>query len=108
MLPLAKQCIHNLEEKRPSSWDVCNALRSLKESCECQQSKDEVSVERKLENESQLHQMQVTKIMMEMHDKIAKMKEEHSQHIESIFITTMDSIKRTTASAYQDYKGYTG
>jgi serine/threonine protein kinase len=84
MLPLAKRCIQNRQERRPSSRDVCNDLRLLKESCEYQQSKDEASVERKLERESQLHQLQLTKIMMETQDEIANMKAEHSQQIESI------------------------
>ena len=33
MLSLAKQCIKNLYRERPLSHDVCNSLRSLKESC---------------------------------------------------------------------------
>ena len=84
MLPLAKQCIQNLEEKRPSSRNVCSDLRSLKESSEYQRSKDEASVEHKLERESHLHQLHLTKVMMEMEDKIANIKAENSQQIESI------------------------
>ena len=83
MLPLAKQCIQNLEDERPLCHNVCSDLRSFKESCEYQQSK-EANVEHKLERESQLHQLQLTKIMMEMEDKIETLKAEHSRKIESI------------------------
>lgn len=61
---------------RPSSHDICNSLRLLKELCEYQRIKDEVSVENKLERESQLHQQQLTKIIMDVEDKIANMKAE--------------------------------
>ena len=84
MLPLAKRCIQNSQEMRPSSRDVCSNLRSLKESHDYRQSKDEASVEHKLERESQLHQLQLTKIMMETQGEIANMKAEYSQQIESI------------------------
>ena len=84
MLPLAKQYIQNRQEMRPSSRDVCNDLRLLIESHDYQQSKDEASVEHKLKRESQLHQLEIAKIMMEMQDKIEIMNREYSQQIEAI------------------------
>jgi serine/threonine protein kinase len=105
MLPLAKQCIQNRQEMRPSSHAVCNHLKSLKESCEYQQSKDEASVERKLERESLLHQLQLTTIMMETQEKIETMKVEHSRQIEIIHRHYCEQLQLQHTKSTMDMQG---
>ena len=56
MLPLAKECIQNSHESRPSSHDICNRVRSLRESHDYKDSKDQDNVQVKLERASELNE----------------------------------------------------
>ena len=86
MLPLIKQCIQNSHHKRPSSHDVCNNLKSLKESYEYHQSKDQASVERKLEKAVQLHEAHCQKLQARHEEEIAASAEQYSNLQEQIAV----------------------
>ena len=82
MLPLAKQCIQNSPDVRPTSHDICSSLRVLKESCDFQKSKDEDSVQQKLEKLSALHEFQLQRLQSAHQEAILRITTNHSQEID--------------------------
>ena len=95
MLPLAKRCIQNSHSLRPSSDEICSALSSLKESQYYQQSKDEDSVELKLES-AKIRCREVEEICNQLQHELGKREMDHEiycQRVQSMHLEEIERIK---------------